>query len=207
MQGGEPGDPESIDPLEIANPNSPLSECTYVEDQLRSLHWSVIGLFNLKSPASAIERWKRDGCFDEFNLKLGYRFRMVDLTAPTSVDAGSSVSMGMTMANDGYARPYNPRSVEVVFRNQESGAVTRMPVRAAEDARLWLPGAEQSTSFTTDIAVPAGLAAGKYDVLLNMPDPKESLNSDPAFSIQLANTGTWEAATGYNDLLTAIEVR
>jgi hypothetical protein len=37
-------------------------------------------------------------------------------------------------------------------------------------------------------------------VLLNLPDPMASLSSRPEYAIQLANNGTWEAATGFNNL-------
>ncbi|MEX0679841.1 MAG: hypothetical protein WD097_00525, partial [Balneolales bacterium] len=39
-----------------------------------------------------------------------------------------------------------------------------------------------------------------YEVLLNLPDPTETLRDRPAFSIRLANAGTWEEATGFNRL-------
>ena len=41
---------------------------------------------------------------------------------------------------------------------------------------------------------------GNYALLLNLPDPQSSLNTRPEYSIQMANSNTWEAATGYNNL-------
>ena len=41
---------------------------------------------------------------------------------------------------------------------------------------------------------------GTYALLLNLPDPQASLRNRPEYSIQMANTTTWEAATGFNNL-------
>ena len=38
---------------------------------------------------------------------------------------------------------------------------------------------------------------GTYQLFLNLPDPN---NANPLYSIQCANTGTWDAVKGYNNL-------
>jgi Domain of unknown function (DUF4832)/Domain of unknown function (DUF4874) len=207
VQGGEPGDPESTDPSEPGNVNSPLSACPAVAEVLREQHWSVVGLFNVQSAISAIKRWQRDGCWDEFNLKLGYRFRLVDAAIPTTGQAGTPIALSVTMANDGYARPYNPRLVEVVLRNQTTGTETRLNVATAEDKRLWLPAPGTTSALPINITLPIDLAAGTYDVFLNLPDPEPSIYAKANFSIRLANADTWEPSTGYNKLLTTLTVQ
>lgn len=75
------------------------------------------------------------------------------------------------------------------------------------DPRRWPAG----TTTTLDKQVCAPAVPGTYRLLLNLADPAPRLQSqDPlpgstqtynsAYAIQLANTGTWQAATGYNDL-------
>jgi hypothetical protein len=206
VQGGEPGDPESTDPSQPPNPTSPLSSCAAVETLFREQHWSLVGLYNLQSPASAIKRWERDGCLETFKQKLGYRFRLVEAVVPTAAKAGAPLALTITMANDGYARPYNPRLVEMVLRNQSTKVETRLTVATAQDKRLWLPAPGQTNVLPITTTLPANLAAGQYDVFVNLPDPEPRIYTRAEFSIRLANVNTWEPGSGYNSLQTAISV-
>jgi Domain of unknown function (DUF4832)/Domain of unknown function (DUF4874) len=206
VQGGEPGDPEQTDPLQPGDVNSPLSSCAAVTNIFRDQHWSVVGLFHVDGPLSAIKRWERDGCWNEFNLKLGYRFRLVEATIPTTGKAGTPFALSLKMTNDGYARPYNPRLVEIVLRNQTTKVDTRLSVTPSQDVRLWLPAPSQTKTLSLPVTLPANLAVGTYDVFLNLPDPEPLLYRRAAYSVRLANTGTWESVTGYNKLLTTLTV-
>jgi hypothetical protein len=44
------------------------------------------------------------------------------------------------------------------------------------------------------------MAVGSYTLWLALPDPTSTLNPRAEYSIRLANQGTWESSTGYNDL-------
>ena len=90
--------------------------------------------------------------------------------------------------------PAGARAVELVFRDQASRAETAVPITA--DPRFWLPG--ETVLLAT--SVPLSLPAGAYDVLLALRDPAPMLHDDPRYSIQLANEGTWDEATGENAL-------
>jgi hypothetical protein len=83
-----------------------------------------------------------------------------------------------------------------VFRNTASGATYR--VKLATDPRYWL--SNQTVTINQTVALPANMAAGSYSVLLNLPDPQASLHDRPEYAIQLANSNTWEASTGFNNL-------
>lgn len=192
VQGGEPGDPPTAD--------SPLSSCETISTLFREQHWSVVGLFNVGSPTSAIDRWQRDGCWTEFNRKLGYRFRLTQATLPVAAKPGTAQTFSLTLVNDGYARPYNPRLVEIVLRNQSTKVDTRLRVTPSQDVRLWLPAPSQSKLLSLPVTLPTTLAAGSYDVFLNLPDPEPLLYKRAAYSIRLANTGIWESAAGFNKL-------
>ena len=67
-----------------------------------------------------------------------------------------------------------------------------------ETPRRWLGG--EAIRIRRDLGIPRDLARGEYDVLLNLPDPAGTLRNRPAFSIRLANAGTWEDSTGFNRL-------
>jgi chitodextrinase len=72
------------------------------------------------------------------------------------------------------------------------------------DIRTWLAG--PVTLPTQTVTLPAGMAAGSYTLGLWLPDQYASLHNNPAYDIRLANTGTWNAATGYNTLATGVTV-
>jgi Domain of unknown function (DUF4832)/Domain of unknown function (DUF4874) len=209
VQGGEPGPPDSttIDPSNPGTALTPISSCEVVGQEFSEKQWSVVGLFDIFNPISAYGRWARDGCLETFSQRLGYRFRLVSATVPTSAQIGRGLSVSLTMTNDGYARPYNPRGVELVLRNKATQAITRLTTNNAQDARLWLPGPAETKTLLMGVRLPGTLVAGEYDVLFNLPDPEPSLNQRAEYSIRLANTDVWESATGYNALGASITIR
>ena len=51
------------------------------------------------------------------------------------------------------------------------------------------------------------MAAGRYDLLLDLPDPYPSIAQRPEYSIRLANEDCWEEKTGYNKLNVSVVVK
>ncbi len=133
---------------------------------------------------------------DTLNKRMGYRFYLVSATLPTVVS--NSLRFQCVMGNAGYTATPWPRKFKLVLRNNDNGAVTQYDLSAGTncDPRRWLPDA--TTSIDTTIGI--GVADGNYSVLLNLPDPETVISTRPEYSIQLANTGVWEASTGFNDL-------
>jgi hypothetical protein len=99
------------------------------------------------------------------------------------------------LQNEGYASPYNPRPVLLIFRSRENG--TEFAVACKADPRTWFSGA---TEWKETIQLPALMPAGKYDLLLDFPDKYSSIAKNPAYSIRLANKDCWENNTGFNQL-------
>jgi hypothetical protein len=118
------------------------------------------------------------------------------------VRPGGELSVSLNVRNDGYAPPYNPRGVEIIARNQTTGAVLvgKLPV----DPRRFTPGA--TSSIAARLCVPAGTAEGTYALSLFLPDPEPALHDRPEYAIRLANVGLWDAATGYNSLKQTVSV-
>ncbi len=196
VQEGEPGDVE-------ADPN--LGSCQTILQELSSKHWSVVGLFNLASSASVIQRWKRDGCYDEISRNLGYRYRLLTSEVSSRATRGSGLLAKFSITNDGWANMYNPRMVELVLRSQTTGAVRRLKI--FDDARLKMPFPGETRNLEATVNVPTDLEAGKYDVLLALPDPTSSLHDRPEYAIQLANQSVWESNTGWNKLGHTLEIQ
>jgi hypothetical protein len=171
----------------------PRSDCPSALSEMAKFHWSYL---NLDYNTTVLNAWRNQGCFAQVEQKLGYRFVMKTGSFSGTAKPGGSFAVNLQVQNVGWAAPYNARNVELVFRNTSSGALHR--VKLAADPRRWLAG--QTATISQTVTLPSGMASGSYAVLLNLPDPQASLNTRPEYSIQMANSSTWEAATGFNKL-------
>jgi Domain of unknown function (DUF4832)/Domain of unknown function (DUF4874) len=205
VQSGEPGDipkqPVEAD-LDKDGYTGNYDSCPRVLNLFAKMHWSTInGNFNPGSATSSYKRWKQDGCYETIAQRLGYRFRLIDSSIPTSIKSGDKLAMSFKIANDGWAAPYNPRKLEIILRNRKNGAISRINLR--DDPRLWQAGATQTVNVRSPLPK---LTTGTYDLLLNLPDPTAKLKNRPEYSIRLANNDLWEAKSGYNSLRRSIVV-
>ncbi|AQR75969.1 hypothetical protein BXU08_16600 [Sphingomonas sp. LM7] len=155
------------------------------------------------------DAWRTSGCSEEVAARMGYRLRLIDAAHSGRIVAGEALTVTVTIRNDGWAKPYNPRRVEILLRDRATGTVQRLPVEAV-DPRDWLPGADHRVRLAA--AAPRDVPAGTYDLLLALPDPGSRLRDDPRFSIRLANADDsakaqgWDAALGAFRLGTSVQV-
>lgn len=175
------------------NASNNRAACSIAVPEMGRYHWSYLNALFYRPN---IDRWIREGCYYTIQQKLGYRFRLVQAVLPSGVNPGENFEMSLSIANEGFAAPYNPRSFEVVFRHVATGQVARAKVNV--DPRHWL--SNQTKTLKVWVAVPSGMPGGDYQMFVNLPDPKTTLSANPRFSIRLANTNTWEANTGFNSL-------
>ncbi|WP_158224837.1 DUF4832 domain-containing protein [Brunnivagina elsteri] len=206
VQSGEPGDvPDkpSKNDEDGDGYTKNYESCDRVLEIFRKMRWSTINAtYNLGSPVS-YNRWKKEGCYDTIAKKLGYRFRLINSSIPNHAKLGGLFSMSFKIANDGWASPYNPRGLEIIFRNRSNGRVFHLPL--SNDPRFWQAG--EISTVNVRHHLPANISPGEYDILLNLPDPKPSLKNRPKYSIRLANKNIWEASSGYNSFLKRIHIQ
>jgi hypothetical protein len=115
---------------------------------------------------------------------MGYRFALTDASIEKTGAAGAPWRMTLAVRNDGWARLYNPRPLEVVLLPRNGGAAIRLPVPSA-DPRRWLPGGR--TELPVTLTLPSRVSKGTYAVALAMPDGSAVLGNDPRFAIRFAN--------------------
>ncbi len=179
--------------------NPPRSECASALTELAKFHWSYLNAdYNLDVTNS----WQTGGCLTEIKRRIGYRFALKSGAYPTTAKRGGLLAFNLSLQNLGWAAPFNARNVEVVLRNTSTGALYRFPLQA--DPRLWLAGT--TTTLSHNLTLPASMPAGNYALLLNLPDPAASLANLSAYSMRLANSGVWEAGTGFNTLLHTVVI-
>lgn len=180
------------------NPND-YTERTYAEKNFEDYHWSYL---NLDYHPGTIGEWESNNFLQTVRRKLGYRLRINSGECDDTAEAGHDWHLKLKIENVGWAAPYNPRDVELIFQPVD-GDGEDFIYKVDADPRFWFAG----TVSDLDVAVPlpSGLKAGSYTVSLNLPDPCETIHDDPRYSIRLANAGIWNITTGYNKI-TTVEV-
>lgn len=175
---------------ETCNVNPPRSEWPSASAEMARYNYSYL---NRDYNQDVLNSWGDEG-IAETARSLGYRFTMTSST----VSAGSTeISVGVR--NDGWAAPYNPRTAVLVL--QGDAGRFELPFTSGADARTWLPGT--TTTLTASLA---GVPAGQYDTYLALPSSDAATSDDARFAIQTANVGTWDAASGLNDLQQSVTI-
>jgi len=175
--------------------------CDAALKELAAYHFDYL---NADYDTHVIDRWKRQGCYRQISERLGYRYVLRSLTTPGSVRPGQVLGMSLRLVNQGFGKLYNPRPMQLVLVPDGGGRPTELTI--AEDARKVLPDPGAIAEVPVDEALPAGTPSGRYHLYLRLPDASPDLASDPAYSVRLANAGTWVAGSGLNDLRAELEV-
>lgn len=177
------------------------SRCPRSMNIIRSRRYSLIHKrFNLNT----LNQWKQEGCFDEIEKRIGYRFVAIQSEMPQSISKSLKIPLRLVMQNQGWASPFNRRLVEIVFKDRKSGKIYKSDVSSQTDPRQWLP---EKGKFTVNLQITHKLTPGTYDLYLNLPDPMPKLKNRAEYSIQLANSNMWNQASGFNNLGRTISIR
>jgi hypothetical protein len=180
---------------------SPGNDCApggHAEQEMAAMHYSYL---NTAYNNKVNNDWDSLGCMASIRMKLGYRFVLQDARFPAIARAGGKFAFEIHLVNRGYASPFNPRPVQLVFRNKDNGKQILMTCKA--DIRFWFSG---KVNWNEIIQLPATLSPGRYEILLNFPDSYASLSQRPEYSIRLANENCWEETTGFNRLQQVVSI-
>jgi hypothetical protein len=174
---------------------SPQNDCApagAAEKEFSQMHYSYL---NAAYNVDVNNDWQTDGCMDNIKRKLGYRIALRSGTYPSTVQKTGTLHISIQLENIGYAAPYNPRPVQLLLRDVNSGKSYSFDFKV--DPRYWFTGA---IKLGANFKLPIGVQPGKYELLLNLPDKYPSIAGRPEYSIRLANEHTWEEQTGFNKL-------
>jgi hypothetical protein len=180
---------------------SPQNDCApggFAEEEMRKMHYSFL---NAGYNTNVNNDWDSAGCMNSIKRNLGYRLVLKKAVFPAKLSRPAPFKCTLQLDNTGYASPFNPRPVKLVFRNvatlQEYSALLKV------NPQLLFPGTHQ---INLSVTLPADLTAGSYALYLFLPDAAAGLSKRPEYAIQLANEQVWEATTGYNDLHYTIQI-
>ena len=163
-------------------------DCFIVFSWLTRFHYNYL---NFGYHPDVITLWKTQGCYDEIQRRLGYRFELIDSNITNNI-------LTINLKNVGFANIYNQRDVYLILKNAADGK--EHPYKLNTDIRKW----SASTTITiSDDLLSHNIPFGFYDLLLNLPD---KTLTNIAYSIRFANTGVYDSVTGYNNLNQTITI-
>jgi hypothetical protein len=165
---------------------------------MEDFHWTYM---NSEYHPSVLSAWRSEGCYEEINRRLGYRLSLVSVKMPDILVAGNDNTMSLEMTNTGFARPWYYRAPYIRYI-QEGEIIAQVPL-ASIDIRDIVPEANYQINVTTE--VPAELV-GSYDIALWLPDEDQANQSNPRYSIRLANRNVWDAEHGHNVIARDIRI-
>ncbi len=167
----------------------PRTDCDTALNELALMHYTEL---NQSYHAQVIRGWKRQGCFEEIQNRLGYRLVLKSATFNQTVQAGGTLELKINLENSGFASLMSSRPLVVVLDGPQ-----RYELATSLDPRTWQPG---TSSFSVSLPLPADAVAGDYQLALWLPDAYNTLRENPRYAVQFANEGIWNTEKGYNVL-------
>jgi hypothetical protein len=110
--------------------------------------------------------------------RCGYWLFPTAIELPESLVAGATVPLTLSMENRGVAPPYAPYELRVKL----SGAGTQVVRVLATGCKSWVPGAQVVSRY--EVALPAGLEAGSYEVALGLFDVSQGRTRAVDFALK-----------------------
>jgi hypothetical protein len=163
-------------------------DCFIVFSWLTRFHYNYL---NFAYHPDVISLWKTQGCYDEIQRRLGYRFELINSNITNNI-------LTINLKNVGFANIYNQRDVYLILKNVADGK--EYPYKLNTDIRKW----DSSTTITiSDDLLSHNIPFGFYELFLNLPD--KTSNNIP-YSIRFANTGVYDSLTGYNKLNQSVTI-
>lgn len=184
---------------ETYSPQNNCENAGIVQTELMNMHYSY-----LNSSYNKIgDIWISGGCMENIKKNLGYRLVLLNTIVPKARSkADMKLPLEISLRNDGYASPFNPRTAKLVMRNADGGK--EFVYDLSTNVQKWFSG---NIKISETIQMNSGMPVGKYDLYLYLPDKYESIGKRPEYAIRFANKDLWDATTGYNNLKISVTIQ
>jgi hypothetical protein len=133
---------------------------------------------------------------------MGYRLVLVNAKFPKQGVTDQDFKLEISLTNKGYAPLYNYKTTSLILMNSSSKEL--YPLALATDLRKCKPNGLLTISESISLT---GIPPGDYDLYLKISDRAENLKDRMAYSVRLANTDTWNADKGINNLLHKVTIQ
>lgn len=177
----------------------PVASCSIAEKEMTLLKWTYL---NLDYYGPVLQEWRNNNCFTDFERKLGYRLALASSSVKKEAALNGSLEFNAVINNSGFAPVYNPKNAYLILRANGSGTIYKKKLNF--DIRKVLPRAVFELKETVSLSE---IPAGTYELLLKIEDSSSKLTDRPDYCIRLANTGVWEASTGFNKLSQTVIIK
>lgn len=170
----------------------PTASCDTAETEMALLKWTYL---NLDYYGPVLNVWRNNSCFADFQRELGYRLLLKSASLEKEVAANASLNLSLLIDNDGFAPVYNSKNSFLILRSTSDGTIYKKAL--SFDVRKVVPSVDYQLDETVSLS---GIPSGNYELLLKIEDSHASISDRVEYSIQLANSNTWESTDGFNDL-------
>ena len=164
---------------ETCNDDVMYTACAHALTELELLRFTY--LHEDYSP-DVIARWAAGGCLEEIRRRLGYRIVIRAVEAPALLVRGQMLEVRVSIANLGFAPPYDARRVRIRLRNA-AGDEVDLGTPARLNAARWAPGAVD-VGFAVTGTIPEATPPGVWEIRLLLLEDASDL---PAYAMLFAN--------------------
>ena len=176
----------------------PIASCSTADTEMSLLKWTYL---NLDYYGPVLQEWRNNDCFEDFQRELGYRLVMKSASLKKEASANGNFELNMVLDNVGFAPVYNKKNTYLILKSVADGTIYSKTLDF--DIRKVVPDLEYNVKESIGLS---GIPAGDYKLYLKIEDASAALKDRPEYSIQLANSGTWEASTGMNEVLHTLTI-
>ena len=177
----------------------PVASCSIAEKEMTMLKWTYL---NLDYYGPVLQEWRNNNCFTDFERKLGYRLALASSSIKKEAALNGTLEFNALLNNSGFAPVYNSKNAFLILRATSGGTIYKKKLNF--DVRKVVPRLTFDLKETVSLT---GIPAGTYELLLKIEDNSSKLADRPEYSVRLANTGTWEASTGFNKLSQTVIIK
>ena len=185
---------ETCPPVDV-----PIASCSIAEKEMTLLKWTYL---NLDYYGPVLQEWRNNNCFADFERKLGYRLALASSSVKKDAAVNGTLEFNALINNAGFAPVYNPKNAFLIFKSTANGTIYKKKLNF--DVRKVVPRVSFDLKESVSLAT---IPAGTYELLLKIEDSSSKLAERPEYAIRLANTGWWDAATGFNKLSQTVIIK
>lgn len=182
-----------------------LQSCAALNEYSYKFHVQSISLTPF--PATIGTFLQNEGCALSFYNKVGTRIVAQKVTVAGDATPGGTLSVAITLVNDGYGRVIRERPVSVVLQ-QGGKNIATIPIAIADlDLRtLGSSLTEVPKTFHFQFTLPKTIATGTTELTLLFQDPAPTLANQPVYALPLnsvdKNGALFVPGTGRNRIIT-----
>lgn len=170
----------------------PTASCFTADKEMSQLKWTYL---NLDYYGPVLQVWRNNSCFDDFQRELGYRLALKIAILKKEVAANSSFELNAVIDNVGFAPVYNTKNTFLILKSLSDGTTFKKPLNF--DIRKVIPAVDYELKESVSLS---GIPSGQYELFLKIEDSHSSISERTEYAIQLANTNSWDATEGTNNL-------